>query len=362
MENTELHRFEDHHAMVAQTISPTAKHSSSDSLRKLDLLSPSDVDRLCAEEHRSRAFVEGFISHNSVSVLVGDSGLGKSPLGYQLGLCVAAGIPFLDMRTEPGLVVYADYENGLIGSRDLRDSLVRFLGFSAAPENFKVWTPDASPRSLVVEEVCRDAKPALLVVDSLRSHDSSFESTEHAGTRMSGLRSLAAKYGVAIFAIHHVRKPGEEAGPSLDHEDTVLMQWLNQASGHRSIINQSDTRIAADLPSSKQRGEMVLCWHRRIYGAGGPLYLERVSDEAGDPIGYQRLRGARLLGNADQEAAFGRLSTAFSFKDAKQAYERSDDPTRKWLLKSVSVGIVEQVGRGEYRKVETRDSARAPGN
>lgn len=99
---------------------------------------------------------------------------------------------------------------------------------------------------------------------------------------------------------------------------------------------------------------MVLRWHRRLYGGGGPLYLERVCDDGGNPVGYQRLRGARLLGNTYQEAAFGILPAEFSFKEARQAYARSDDPTRKWLLKCMSAGIVEQVGHGEYRKVAAR--------
>ena len=38
--------------------------------------------------------VEGVIPDKSVNLLVGNSGLGKTPLGITLGISVAAGVPF----------------------------------------------------------------------------------------------------------------------------------------------------------------------------------------------------------------------------------------------------------------------------
>jgi hypothetical protein len=93
-----------------------------------------------------------------------------------------------------------------------------------------------------------------------------FEKTDNAGQYMSDLRTTAYKHSVAVLAIHHVRKPGKDGVPALDQEDPVLMEWLNQASGHRSIINQSDTRIATGLPKQPTDAAMVLRWHRRMKG------------------------------------------------------------------------------------------------
>jgi hypothetical protein len=351
MENSGVVVLDQNDPQIQEVVRLDAEEKGHHSLNAHDLLTPAEVDRLCAQEHRSKSFVEGFISHNSVSVLVGDSGLGKSPLAYQLGLCVAEGIPFLDMKTERGLVIYADYENGLLDSREMRDALVRHLQLPRAPDNFILWTPDCARRSLVIEDVCSCAKPSLFIIDSLRSHDPYLEKTEQAGTGMAKLRSVASKLRVAILAIHHVRKPGPDGVPSLDKEDTVLMQWLNQAAGARAIVNQSDSRIAADLPARGHAGEMVLRWHRRVSGESGPMYLERVFDEEGRPIGYRRIIGANLLNNPDQQEAYERLPRAFRFKEAKQAYGATDDPSRKWLVKCENVGLVKRVGHGEYRKI-----------
>jgi hypothetical protein len=351
MENSGVVVLDPNDPQILEAVRLDAEQLRNELTNQHDLLTPADVDRLCTQDNRSRSFVEGFISHNSVSVLIGDSGLGKSPFAYQLGLCVAEGIPFLDMKTERGLVVYADYENGLQDSRDMREALMGHLGIPRAPENFMLWTPNCARRSLMIEEVCSDAKPALLIVDSLRSFEPNFEKTEQASVGMAHLRSVASKYRVAILAIHHVRKPGPDGVPSLDGDDTVLMQWLNQAAGARAIVNQSDSRIAADIPARGHAGELVLRWHRRVSGEAGPMYLERVCNDEGREVGYQRITGVKLLHNPAQEAAYERLPERFRFKDAKQVYGATDDPTRKWLIKCENLGLVQRVGHGEYRQL-----------
>jgi hypothetical protein len=134
------------------------------------LLRPQDVDALCAHESSNTGgIVAGLIPKRALSFLIGDSGLGKSPLAYQLGLCVAAGIPFLGgMETERGPVVYLDYENPLEDSRSLRQQLVRFLELPDAPKDFYVWTPDKG--ELKLESLCK-GKPKLVIIDSMRSHN-----------------------------------------------------------------------------------------------------------------------------------------------------------------------------------------------
>jgi len=251
------------------------------------------------------------------------------------------------MATEQGPVVYADYENGLEESRELREQLVRFLELSKTPGDFLLWTPDRG--SLSLEGVCK-GKPRLMIVDSMRSHNPSFEKTEHAGEHMKQLNALAREYGVGILVIHHTKKPGENGTPPLDSEDTPLMLWLKETAGHSSIINQSHTRIAAALPDgrtseSKAEPALVLRWHQRIRGETGPIYLERVCDGDGRALGYRRIADLALLGNKGQIAALQKLPELFTFKEAKEIYGRADDPTRKFLMKCIQFGLIQQVGR-----------------
>jgi hypothetical protein len=323
------------------------------------LLSPRDVDALCEDESLNTAgIVAGLIPKSAVTFLIGDSGLGKSPLAYQIGLAVAAGIPpFPGMETEQGPVLYLDYENSVKESWGVRQQLVRFLKLPNTPRHFYVWTPDQGELNL--ERVCK-GKPKVLIVDSMRSHNPYFEKTDYAGVEMKRLNDLARKNGVSILVIHHTRKPGENGAPSLDgkdDKDNSLMLWFKETSGHSAIINHSHTRIAVASPdgrTSEKKAEaaLVLRWHWRLRGEFGPLYLERICDEDGEALGYARIADTDLLGNKEQEATLKQLPVEFTFKQAKDAYKRAGDPTRKFLIKCIQLGLVRQTDRGRYAKIE----------
>jgi len=81
------------------------------------------------------------VPSRSVNILVGDSGLGKSPLVYQLGISVATGVPFLGRETRKGRVVIADNENG---PEDMND------------ETFPCDSSAASTRPHCPEEIAGD--------------------------------------------------------------------------------------------------------------------------------------------------------------------------------------------------------------
>jgi hypothetical protein len=321
-------------------------------LKKYGLLTPDGLDKFVEQDKHSHSLVEGFIEAPSVSVLIGDSGLGKSPLAYQLGLCVAAGVAFFGMEVRQGAVVYVDYENGARNGRNLAKSLAGFLDLPDVPENFITWHLD-SAKPFDLEGVVRDVHPGLVIVDSLRSHNPTFEQTDNAGKGMKQLRSIAYSHGTSVLVIHHVKKPGLFA-PNL--EEGVFMNWLKQAAGHSSIINQSDTRIGVAVPRRREGldVEMVMRWHRRTRGEDGLIYLSRVHDEYGEPIGYRPLVGPELLPATQQDAFYKLLDGEFTFKQAMQAYGRSDDPTSKWMARCIALGLVRKVKRGVYRKTWPR--------
>ena len=146
------------------------------------------------------------------------------------------------------------------------------------------------------------------------------------------------------------------------------MEWLLQASGARALINQTNTRIAFDVPSSLshvgEESALVVKAFVKMRGESGPFYLERVYDQ-GEPIGYRRMVGCKLLGNPDQEAAFRRLPLPpkqFTFKEAKAAYGKTDNPTRQWLKKCEAAGIVRQCARGTYEVREAQPTTMTDDN
>jgi len=124
----------------------------------------SAVVRLTWKRTRLESTTNSTIPPRSVNILVGDSGIGKSPLAYQLGLCVAAGVPFLGMETQAGLVIMCDYENGMEESLNLSDQLARFLKLPEVPKNFVVWSPDYSHTDSVNIERMMQSSSATVAV------------------------------------------------------------------------------------------------------------------------------------------------------------------------------------------------------
>jgi RecA-family ATPase len=178
-------------------------------LTELGLYSPEAVDRLCTEEGRKEFVLQGLISRSSLNLAAGDSGLGKSPLFYQLGLCVAAGVPWLGIPVAKGTVTYIDFENGEMESKALRDVIVGHLGLEVCPKNFLTHYGhefDSKKLASLAEKV----QPALVIIDTLRAYDPAFEKDNtQAGATLKAFRNIALKYGTAFLFVHHVKKPGE---------------------------------------------------------------------------------------------------------------------------------------------------------
>jgi AAA domain len=315
------------------------------------LHTPDSQDRLIAAEGKKRWIVDGLISEKSINIAVGDSGLGKSPLLYQLALCVAAGIPWLGQSTTLGRVIYVDLENGERDSQTIRNSLVRYLKPPECPENFITCFDTGRMESIV-----RDASsPSLVIIDSLRAYqpDAEQENTK-AATLIDGLRRIGKKYGTAFLFVHHIKKPDPDGVAYLG--DTPTNQWLNQACGARALVNQTDLRIGIDavrhnnfLNPAGEEAALIVRGNRRVSGEFGPIQLALCFDDDGEPIGYRKMLGVEMLNN-DQRIAFEKLSRTFAFKDAMAVYGRKDQATSDFLKKCIHAGLVTKRSRG-YEKV-----------
>lgn len=333
--------------------------------RQWGLHSPTTLQQRARELGSAGYLVEGLLPSRSIGLVVGDSGLGKSPLAYQLGICVAAGLPFLGRKTQKGRVVMADFENGIADVIELIGRISRYLGLARllSDDDFMVWTlNDCMPRygqpGNTLLDMLRDVRPALAIVDSIASYRPEAEEKNSAATHMlQEFRYLVRDCGTSTWGVHHRRKPSrkveESAGPL---ERANLREWFQDARGASSLINSVDTRLGVDEPdfsaSAKDDVALVLRGFGRLRGEIGPMYLARVIDETGEPLGYRLLTGPELLMNNEQEEAFRLLPARFCFAEAKRLYKRSDQPTRNWLLRCIGLGLVRQPGRGSYEKAQ----------
>ena len=154
--------------------------------------------------------VEGLIPEHSVNIVVGDSGLGKTPLFVQLGLCVAAGIPFLGHPCRKGRVLYVDYKNGLAPFDRLLDTIVGHLGLEKTPDDFHHLHQPASIKEVYAE--INAFGPDLVIIDAMRGFDPEMEETNSfAFTSSVWIRCRSFHWSPRCSL--RQRRPGEGVSP-----------------------------------------------------------------------------------------------------------------------------------------------------
>jgi hypothetical protein len=335
-----------------------------------------DYDELgqrCSELGSTSYVIEDFLPARSIGIVVGDSGFGKSPLLYQAGICVAAGIPFLGHAVIQGRVLYLDYENGLADSLEMAKRLSTHLNLRAVPADFTMWHyNDCSPlygrEGHTIFDMIKFLRPALTIIDSFSAYRPEAEEKNSLVTPVfQEFRNAIRDYGGTIVVVHHIRKPSNKPSEKLSPLDECdPKDWLLQTRGARALINGSDVRLGVDVPgvsagirnvqhASRDRVALVLRGFGRIRGEIGPFFIARTYDEEGDPLGYRHLNGVDLLFNDDQEAAFARLPQAFSTGEAVRTYGRGDQATADFLKKCQRLKLLRKLSRGQYQKCESAE-------
>ncbi len=321
---------------------------------RFGLLTLDELEAL-VNEKPSSFVVERLIPQASIVLAVGDSGLGKTPWAYQVGLAVAGNKPFLGHETKRGTVVYIDLENGVIAIVELVRRLSEHLGLTRRPDNFFVLPAGGE---IEIEKIVECYQPSLVIVDSLRACWPDAESkNENAATVLSSLRRLARKYGTSFLLLHHIKKPSQQTGakqPSLEHDP--VLAWLLSAAGARALVNQSDVRIGFDAPAKRGTGDseddvvLLMRLHTRLQGESDPVFLARSRDVDGEVTGYRRVGAIAMLNDDNQRRAFHELPSEFTFTDARRALGRAPDPTNKFLRKCTALGLVKKTAHGRYQK------------
>jgi KaiC/GvpD/RAD55 family RecA-like ATPase len=334
--------------------------------RKWAVRTPDEL-RKRSQELGEDYLIEGIMPERSLGVMVGDSGLGKSPLLYQMAVCVAAGVPFLGNKTHAGRVLCLDFENGLGQVNEMVSRLTQHLELEKEPENLLLWnfndySSEYSRHTIL--DMIREFEPKLVIIDSLTGYHPEIEEKNALAMRCyQEFRKIIQECGCTIIGVHHIRKPSDNPKFKPDPlEIAKLRHWFNQARGARVLINGSDVRLGVDEPhlgSLPQEVALVMRGFERVRGEIPFFYLARVLDEDGEPLGYRRVKGSSLL-PTEQREAFTKLHDTFRFKEAKQVYGKGDQATIDFLRKCISLGLLNHVHRGPYVKVSTEEENSSP--
>ncbi len=306
---------------------------------------------------RRGMIVEGMIQESTVNILVGDSGIGKSPLLYQLALCVSLGRSFLNFPTRQSNVLCVDFENADTEFAHVIHHLTKFLDIpNHELPNFRQLSYPES-RAAIETEI-RAFKPELVIIDALRGFDHKAEKDAEACMAcLDWLHKKAERYKTAFLVLHHTRKPDQkDPPPKLSALSEPVLSWLLQASGSRALINQTEARFAIE-EYTQGEASLILRGHVKLTGELPPIYIERIYDpHEPEPLGYSRICGNGLLSQVDRERA-ARLPDSFTWAEAESVLGIKRGRSLIRLISACqAAGLIDKVGTGKLTHyVRTRN-------
>lgn len=289
--------------------------------------------------------VEDMIEEDSVNIIVGDSGIGKSPLLMQLAVCVATGTPFLGLSTKPGPVLCADYENSEKGFYKTVECLCEHLKIPALPDNlFFYHFPESI--DMLSAEIAKH-HPSLVIVDAVRGLDPAMEKDNTAAaTQLRNLHKIAERHHCAFLLLHHIKKVDRKEEPP-KITACPIMEWLEQASGARALINQTDARFGIEAADGDTA--LVMRGHFKLEGEVGPYHIRRDYDEQGQAIGYGRITGLALLSQIERDR-YTKLPGSFTWKEAESLLfpgKKGGKALSQLLHRAISASILNKIKKSK---------------
>ena len=184
--------------------------------------------------------VDDLVPEGGITLITGDSGVGKSTLVLQIAGAVATGIPFAGYGVRQRKVLYVDRENPL---NVVRERLNR-LGIEETQE-LVVWGlwnnpgPDG-PASKSIIEFAREHRP-LIIFDSLIAfHSGSEQDASETRRHLQHYRALASA-GATVIILHHTGKAdsAQEYRGSSDIKAAVDCAYVLQSTSEAGSGIQS---------------------------------------------------------------------------------------------------------------------------
>jgi RecA-family ATPase len=178
---------------------------------KYHVYTSEEIAEKLREAGSQRFLVANMLPMHSTALMLGDSGIGKSALLYQLGLSVASGQPFFNHPTDEGLVLFFDFENNIKEAHECVKTLAESLKLSEVPKNLITWNAHNAPKDWVGAKsmlaMIHELRPTLTIIDTLsKAFPDAEEKNSAANTLMGDLTDLVSKTGSSIIVSHHYKK------------------------------------------------------------------------------------------------------------------------------------------------------------
>jgi hypothetical protein len=205
--------------------------------------------------------IDDVLVRDTIAVLFGKPGSGKSFLALDFGLCVAGGLPWQgrEVRGGPVLHVAAEGVAGLgkrVAAWQETSRLERLDGIWFVPGAVTLLQAD---RVAALVEVAAELKPALVVLDTLaRSMVGGDEnSARDVGVAIDATDRLRVATGATVLLVHHTTKDGSAfRGSSALEGAADTMLECSDDDGWMKLVCEKQ-KDDAEFPPIRLRREVV---------------------------------------------------------------------------------------------------------
>jgi len=308
------------------------------------------VEQMKAEVQKMRNdsfLLQDHIVRNSIILQVGDSGLGKSPFNYELGICIAAGVPFLGITTTQARVLYLDYEDDVEEMISLAETIAQKLGLPKPPDAFRLWSPAMTDSDKDPFELIDRFQPDLVIIDTISA---AYPKAEMQNDSVTELYNRCRKTGAAVLFVHHLKKDSSaEEDSSFDHDldRPTTVRDFQCVRGASALYNNAYLRLK--LISARKNDEdwaFIVRGYRRGKGHIPTLSVGRVRNENGEPIGHYRLGGLARLSPRYRDA-FTALPERFRWKDLASHF-KGNGSKQSFISACESAQLLSPEKSGDY--------------
>jgi hypothetical protein len=285
----------------------------------------------------------GAIAKESLNVLAGEPGVGKTLLALNLALCLAAGRPFLGLHVPaPCRCLFVEAEGNRDRFRERVLTARRSLGLEEW--DVPVYFP---PRGVTfeigesLEMMIRESKAGLVLLDTIGLFHEGEENSATDWKRhvVKPLRGLIDTTGAAFLLLHHFGKPSE--GRTGGHRvrgtsaikgdvDSLLLLEPAKSGGDRRVLTFDKIKNGPPLDSIVVRFD------------GERAVFEQTSEDAVTAL-KPRLAEVQRIVFERGEAATAEIKTAI-MEELELGRTQAED-----LIKSAhEAGLIERRRRGVY--------------
>lgn len=176
-------------------------------MQKLNMV---DADTLLYQPLDKPRFVVDGLIPTGLILFCGSQKIGKSWLMLKLCLCVSAGLPFWEMETRAGDVLYLCLEDTFFR---IQDRLFRLTDEADSRLHFAVASCKLTDGLIVQLEDYLKEYPGsrLIVIDTLQKVRTASKDNAYASDYgdISQIKEFADRHSLAVIVVHHIRKQND---------------------------------------------------------------------------------------------------------------------------------------------------------